>query len=450
MAERVRSPRVADAHAYLTALVDHEVSSVGISAGNIEGLSLEPARRVLEALGDPQTTYQVVHVTGTNGKGTVCRMVEAIVGATGLRVGAYLSPEGTVNERVRVDGRPLDDEALADAVESVRGAAKLLEIELTAFEAVTLTALVAFADAPVDVAVVEVGLLGRYDATNVVDGDVAVVTNVGGDHTDFAPGWRDKVASEKAGIIKACSIAVLGDVDDAVVGHFESEGPEQLVRLEHDFDCVENHLAVGGRRLEISTSRGSRFEVWLPLHGAHQGSNVAVAIEAAESVLNSQLSDEVIDVAFAELTIPGRLEVLGRAPLVVLDGAHNADAAATVGAALAEGFSVAGRRVAIVGMLRGRDPASFLAALHAEFALDLVVAVDLAPPRGAAADVIATAARSLGIAVVAARDIATAVARTIDDSDDDDLVLVTGSFRMIAPARISYRAIPDRRAYDHG
>ena len=181
-------PHVADALAWLRDLVDHEISSVGISAGHIDGLTLEPAQRALDALGRPDDGFRIVHVTGTNGKGSVCRMVEALVGAAGLRVGTYLSPEGTPNERIRIDGRPIDDVSLADAIGSVRGVADVLDLRLTAFEAITLAAIVAFGDAPVDVAVIEVGLLGRFDATNIIDGDVSVVTTIGGDHTDFAAG----------------------------------------------------------------------------------------------------------------------------------------------------------------------------------------------------------------------------------------------------------------------
>ncbi|MFN8050637.1 MAG: Mur ligase family protein [Acidimicrobiales bacterium] len=430
-----RDDDVVDALAYLTRLVDHEISSVGISAGNVDGLTLEPTTRVLDALGRPDQSYRIVHITGTNGKGSVARMVEALIATTGLRPGSYLSPEGTVNERIRIDGHPIDDASLADAVSSVRGVAGHLDVSLTAFEAVTLSALVAFADAPVDVAVVEVGLLGRYDATNVVDGDVAVVTSVGGDHTDFAPGWRDRVAGEKAGILKAASQAVLGDLDDDLIGHFTAEGPESLVRLDHDFAVVDDRVALGGRRAEITTSRGSRFEVFIPLHGSHQATNAAIAIEATESVLHGQLSAEVVDTAFASLSVPGRVELVRSEPVVIVDGAHNADAAAAVGATLSESFVTAGRRTAVLGMLAGRPPQRFIEALNDAFPLDLVVACTTPGPRGVASSEIAEAARQLGLAVVEADSVAAGVTRAIDVGDEGDLILVTGSFRVVDEAR---------------
>lgn len=432
-----------DSLAYLQHLVDHEISSVGISAGAIEGLSLEPAQRALDALGRPDQSYRIIHVTGTNGKGSVCRMAEALIAATGLRVGTYMSPEGTVNERIRIDGHPIDDESLADAVLSVRGVAELLELELTAFEAVTLAALVAFADAPVDVAIVEVGLLGRFDATNIVDGDVAVVTSVGADHTDFREGWLDRVASEKAGIIKARSQAVLGDIDDALVAHFVSEGPESLVRLGHEFACTDDRVALGGRIAVVATSRGSLHEVFVPLHGAHQSTNLAIALEAVESLLGTQLDPELAAAAIEQLVVAGRVEMVSSEPTVILDGAHNPDAARALGQAVTEGFTVSGRRIVVIGMLSGRDPASVLSALTAEFPVDLVVACAMAAPRGAGHEAIAAAADRAGLPTVTAASIADGVARALDLSDDADLILVTGSFRVIEDAR---RVVAARRS----
>jgi len=426
--------------AWLRDLVDHEISSVGVSAGQIEGLSLRSAATVLDALGRPDESYRIVHVTGTNGKGSVCRMVEALIMAAGLRCGTYLSPEGTVNERIRIDGRPIDDDALADAVSSVRGAADHLGELLTAFEAVTLAALVAFADAPVDVAVVEVGLLGRYDATNVVDGDVAVVTTVGGDHTDFAPGWRDRVASEKAGILKARSQAVIGSVGSDALAHFVAEGPESLVLLGRDFDAVDDRVALGGRRADVVTSRGSRFEVFVPLHGAHQADNAAVASEATESVLHARLDDDVVAAAFETLRIPGRVEMVSSEPVVVLDGSHNPDAGAALGRTLAESFVVSGRRVAVVGMLRGRDPHRYLAALNEEFPIDLLVAATLPAPRGLSATDLATAGERLGLPVVVAGSVGDAVTRAMREADEADLIVVSGSFRVVDDARAAVSA----------
>lgn len=438
--------RVADALAYLQRLVDHEISSVGISAGQVEGLSLDAPAAVLDVLGRPDRALRVVHITGTNGKGSVARMVESLVIASGLRAGTYLSPEGTVNERIRVDGAPLDDESLADAIISVRNAAELGGHRLTAFEAVTLTALVAFADAPVDVAVIEVGLLGRYDATNIVDADVAVITSIGGDHTDFSEGWLERVAAEKAGIIKEGSTVVLGHVADALMPIIEAEPSDAIVRIDRDFEVLDDRVAVGGRQLDVVTSRRSQITVHVPLHGAHQSANAAVAIEAAEAVLHVNLSDETVAAAFESLEVPGRIEVARIEPLVVLDGGHNPDAARALGAALSESFMVAGRRVAVLGMLAGRSPRRYLEALHAEFPLDLVIACSLEGERGADASSIAEAADELSIASLAAPSIEAGLRRALRDGDESDLIVVGGSFRVLEPARATLRSIA---ATDH-
>lgn len=429
----------ADALDYLRRLVDHELTSVGVSAGRIEGLSLGPLRSVMEALGEPQRAYRVVHVTGTNGKGSVCRMIERLVSELGLRVGTYMSPEGTVNERIRVDLAPIGDADLGDAVASVRGVAEHLDVELTAFEAVTASALVAFADAPVDVAVIEVGLLGRYDATNVVDADVAVLTNVGADHTDFIGDWRSRIASEKAGIVKPGSIAVLGTDASDVIAHVEAEGPLAVVAFGHNFELVDSRVAVGGRHVVIDTSSGGHHEVFVPIHGRAQEVNAAVAIEAVESLIGGALPAEIVEAAFAGLSLPGRIEVASTEPVTVLDGAHNPDAAASLGAALAESFMIAGRRTAVVGMLAGRDPVAFLRALHERFPIDLVVATPVEGVRGQSADAIVAAAERVGIAAISAPDLKAAVARARQDAEVDDLVLVTGSFRLVDPARAAVR-----------
>ena len=433
--------RVADALGYLQRLVDHEISSVGISAGQVEGLNLDAPAAVLDVLGRPDRALRIVHITGTNGKGSVARMVESLVIAAGLRAGTYLSPEGTVNERIRIDGEPLDDASLADAIITVRNAAELSGHALTAFEAVTLTALVAFADAPVDVAVIEVGLLGRYDATNIVDGDVAVITSIGGDHTDFAEGWLERVAAEKAGIIKEGSTVVLGHIADELMPIIEAEPHDAIVRIDRDFEVLDDRVAVGGRQLDVVTSRRSQITVHVPLHGAHQSANAAVAIKAAESVLHVNLSDETVAAAFESLVIPGRIEVARVEPLVVLDGGHNPDAAQSLGETLSESFMVSGRRVAVIGMLAGRSPRRYLDALNREFPLDLVIACSIDGERGADGSSIAEAADDLGIAVLVSPSIDAGLRRALRDGDESDLIVVAGSFRVLEPARSTLRSL---------
>ncbi|MEZ5320721.1 MAG: Mur ligase family protein [Microthrixaceae bacterium] len=313
--------------------------------------------------------------------------------------------------------------------------AEHLGLTLSAFEAVTLAALVAFADAPVDVAVVEVGLLGRYGATNVVDGDVAVITSIGGDHTDFSDGWRLRIAQEKAGIVKPASTAVLGPLEEELVVPVREARPRTLVRYGRDFVCRGDEVAVGGRRVEVVTSRGSEFDLTVPLHGSHQSVNVAIAVEAVESLFDSRLAPNVVDAAMDEVRAPGRIEVIAHQPLVVVDGAHNPDAAAALGETLAESFAVPGRRLGVVAMLQGRDPARFLAALQAAFPLDLLVAAALDGPRGLDAGEIAHAAEVQGIASIAVPTVDAAVRRVLEGAEEEDLVVITGSFRVLDVAR---------------
>lgn len=429
-----------DGTAYLDQLFDHEVSSAGISAGDVAGLNLDGVTAVADALGVGDSAVRIVHVTGTNGKGTVVRLVESLVAASGLRVGTYTSPEGTVNERIRIDCAPISEVELSDALSSVRGAAEVIGQQLTVFEAVTLAALVAFADAPVDVAIIEVGLLGRFDATNVVEADVAVITNVGGDHTDFADGWEERVAWEKAGIVEAGGVAVIGTLADRLIHFVEAEQPAVVVRLDTDFSCIENRLAVGGRALEVVTSQGTRIEAFVPLHGDHQGQNVAIAAEAAEMILGGTLDAEASSAALESVAAPGRIEVVATDPMVILDGAHNAEAAAALGDTLSEAFVCGGRRVLVMGALAGRDPQRFLGTLIEHFPFDAVVPVTIAGPRGLEASDIAAAAQAMNLAVLQGGNITDAVTSTLDRADVDDLIVVSGSFRLIDEARAAVAA----------
>ncbi|HMX65790.1 MAG TPA: hypothetical protein PKX25_09470, partial [Microthrixaceae bacterium] len=197
--------------AWLDSHLDHESSSAGIAAGQVDGLDLTAMSELMALLGDPQLDVPTIHVTGTNGKGSVTAMIVGLLQAHGLSVGSATSPHlERINERLRRDGEPIDDQTLSEVLDGIRSVEPLLSVRPSWFELVTAASLRWFAEAPVGVAVVEVGLLGRYDATNVVRSQVAVVTGVGGDHTDFAPGWELAVAGEKAGIIEPDAPAVLG------------------------------------------------------------------------------------------------------------------------------------------------------------------------------------------------------------------------------------------------
>jgi dihydrofolate synthase/folylpolyglutamate synthase len=404
-------------------------------AGRVEGLGLDRMRALARVLGDPQSTYPVIHLTGTNGKGSSARMISRLLRASGLRVGTYTSPHlERYNERIRVDDEDVDDEAFAEAIDEVARVEPLLDEAPSHFEVLTAAAFAHFADVAVDVAVVEVGLLGRYDATNIVEADVAAVTNVGRDHTDFTGDWRRRIAEEKAGIVKDASHLILGETDPALRAIFLAEQPAHVWQRGQDFGCNRNQLAVGGRMVALRTPYHTVDEVFMPLHGAHQGDNAAVALAAAEAFFGRALSDEVIHEAFAEVQVPGRFEVVRRNPLVVIDGAHNPDGAEAAGRVLAEEFTVDGRTTLVVGMLTERDPVAMLEGMGAG-RFDRVICCTPPSPRAVPSDELAEAVRGLGLRAEAAPAIATGLQWALAGADERDLVFVCGSLYLVGAAR---------------
>lgn len=404
-------------------------------AGRIEGLSLEPMRQLVAALGDPQSAYPVIHITGTNGKGSVARIVTRLLMAHGLQVGTYTSPHlQGYTERIRWNDEEVDQQAFADAIAAVAGVEELLDAAPSHFEALTAAGFHLFADVAVDAAVVEVGLLGRYDATNVVDADVAVVTNVGRDHTDLQGDWRWRIAEEKAGIIKRKSHLVLGETNPALEPAFLAEGPADVWKRGPHFGCDANELAVGGRLLDLRTPHHTLRELFLPLHGAHQGDNAAAALAAVEAFFGRPVDEDVAQAALGEVEVPGRFEVLQRQPLVLLDGAHNPDGAEAAGRVLAEEFSVDGRRTLVVGVLTGRDAAAMLEGVDAA-SFDRVVCCTPTSPRAMPADELAAIARGRGAFAEAAPSIEVGLQRALAGADPADLVFVTGSLYLVGAAR---------------
>ncbi len=404
-------------------------------AGRWEGLSLDRMQALVEVMGDPHRAYPVIHVTGTNGKGSSTAMITELLVARGLRVGSYTSPHlERINERIRLDGRPIDDPTFAAAIGAVGALEPLVEGRLSHFELLTAAAFGCFADEAVDVGVIEVGLLGRWDATNVVDAAVAVVTNVGRDHTDGSGDWRRAIAEEKAGIVKPGSTLVLGETAADLRAVFLDQGATEVFERGVHFGVSENRIAVGGRVVNLRGPYGSSHdEVFVALHGAHQGDNAALALAAVEAFFAGPIDDELVREAFAAVTVPGRFEVLHRQPLVIVDAAHNPDGARVAARTLAD-FDASRRRILVVGLLQGRDVAEMLTALEAHRA-EVVIACQPAWPRRIPADDIARTAAAMGIGVEVVRDVDDAVHRALALAAEDDVVLVTGSQYVIGPAR---------------
>ncbi|MFM8847737.1 MAG: bifunctional folylpolyglutamate synthase/dihydrofolate synthase [Actinomycetota bacterium] len=412
--------------------------------GRIESPSTEVITRLCALMGDPQHCAPVIHITGTNGKGSTAQMVTRLLMASGLRVGTYTSPHlERVNERFAIDGRAISDEEFAEQIAAVSDLEMLSGVRPGYFDICTAAAFRWFADEAVDVMVIEVGLLGRWDATNVVNAQVAVITNIGLDHTEIAGPTRADIAREKAGIIEPTSVVVCGETDPELVSIFAAEGGASLLVRGTDFEVDSNQLALGGRLVGLRTPTTIYPEVLVPLHGRHQADNAVVALTTVEAFFARPLPQDVIDEAMSAVSMPGRFEVMGHQPLVIIDGAHNPAGADVCAAVFFEDFDPAGRRVLVVGCLRGRDPDDMLAALRAD-EFDRVICCPAPSPRGLPVDEVVAAARRIGCDNA---ESATSVERAIDlalvDAGPDDAILITGSLYVVGAARTHLaRALP--------
>jgi dihydrofolate synthase/folylpolyglutamate synthase len=416
----------------------------------------ERMRRLVDVLGHPETSAPVIHITGTNGKTSTSRAVTALLMAKGLSVGTFTSPHlETINERITSNGEPIPDADLAAVLSDLAGLEPLIGPDrATWFELMTAAALRWFADRPVDVIVLEVGLGGRWDATNVADAAVAIITNIGLDHVELLGPTRADVAGEKAGIVKPGTTLVLGETDPDLLPIFAAEDPAVLIWAGRDYEVTRNDLAVGGRVLDLTTPLTSYDGVWLDLHGRHQVDNFAAALVAVEAFFDAAVETRLVREAAGSLRSPGRLEVMGRHPLVILDGAKNLEGARAAALAVTEELDVAAvtSRILVVGMLAGKDPAEMLHALDAESAR-LIVACPPPSPRAQSADALATAARSLvaaavergdlrpggGPQILEAETVADALDAALAAAGPDDLVLVTGSLYVVGAARTAWR-----------
>ncbi len=387
-------------------------------------------------LGNPESAYPVIHVTGTNGKGSTVAMLSCLLRARGLRVGTYTSPDlESLNERMAIAGEPIGDEALAEVLASVADAAEAMAGgPPSRFEILTAAALAWFCDEAVDAAVVEVGMGGRHDATNVVHGQVAVVTNVSLDHVEVMGPTTTEIAREKSGIVKPGSTVVLGDLDPGLLEVFRAAGEARCWIMGADFACESTRIAHGGRVLDLVTP-GARYpDIFLPLHGAHQGLNAACALAATEAFFDAPLHPDVVAEGFAAVTVPGRMEVLARHPLCILDGAHNPAGMRAAAATLAEEFAPVRRWVVVMGLLDGRDPAEMLGEL-ASVHVGNVIACAPATPRAARPRCLAAAGTALGIESEVAATVSLALERAEQLVASDEGIVVTGSLYLVGAAR---------------
>ena len=411
-----------------------------LSREGIDDSSLENMRSLLTSLGDPQLDFPVVHITGTNGKGSTSAIASNLFSAMGLKVGTYSSPHvSSITERIQIDTTPIGDDEFSDLVSHLALVKPSLNAAPSWFELMTAAAFRCFADSAVDVAVVEVGMLGRFDATNIADAKVAVITNVGFDHTDGSGDWRRKLAWEKAGIIKEDSILCLGETDEKLEELFLAESPQKIYRRNIDFECVENDLAVGGRQLSIRAMEAMYENIFLGQHGRHQGNNASIALAAAEAFLESELPEEVVTAAFADVNLPGRFEVLNSSPLFVLDGAHNPPGAVAAAQTLKNGFTHTGKKVLIVGMTEEKDAQWMLSSLEAE-QYDLVICTQAESPRSMPAKGLSNIARSMNHNVLTLPHPEDALEKAFEYAGEEDVILGSGSMYVVGALREAFES----------
>ncbi|MDF6021154.1 folylpolyglutamate synthase/dihydrofolate synthase family protein [Streptomyces sp. JH34] len=427
-------------------------------AGRWGETKLEPSvtriAALMDVLGEPQRAYPSIHITGTNGKTSTARMIEALLNALDLRTGRYTSPHvQSITERISLDGAPIDAERFIETYNDVKPYIEMVDAQqpyrLSFFEVLTGMAYAAFADAPVDVAVVEVGMGGTWDATNVIDATVAVVTPISLDHTDRLGSTPAEIAGEKSGIVKQDATVILAQqpVDAAQVMLKKAVEVDATVAREGmEFGIVSREIAVGGQLLTLRGLGGEYDNIFLPLYGAHQAHNAVVALAAVEAFFGigaeqaRSLDVEAVRKAFLSVLSPGRLEVVRSSPTVVLDAAHNPAGALAASEGISEAFSFS-RLIGVVGTSGDKDVRGLLEAFEPIFAE--IVVTQNSSPRAMDADALAAVAVEVfgneRVQVEPRLDDALEAAITLAEEEAEYAgagVLVTGSVITVGEARL--------------
>ena len=426
--------------------------------------SLERVEWALDLLGNPERAYRNIHITGTNGKTSTARMAERLLAATGMRTGRFTSPHlATIRERIALDGEPISEEGFIAAWEDVAPYIRMVDERSAAaggprmsfFEVLTVMALAVFADHPVDVAVIEVGMGGTWDCTNVVPGDVEVITPIGLDHAAWLGDTIEEVASNKAGIIKDGAMLITSVQPPAAQAIIAAAAAQHGVVWRRELDpeedpdeagagilsVLDRTLAVGGQMTTLRTTAAVYEDVFIPLHGDYQAHNALLALASAEALFGGRaLPAKIVEDGFASVASPGRMEVLRSSPTVIVDAGHNPHGLGALVPAVEEAFGFR-HLVAVVGVMADKDVEGILSVL--EPACDAVVCVPIDSPRALEAEDLAVVAREVFGAdrVDAADTLAGGIERavTLSEGFDDPLassgVLVVGSVVLVAEAR---------------
>ncbi|MCG5458032.1 bifunctional folylpolyglutamate synthase/dihydrofolate synthase [Micromonospora sp. PSH03] len=432
------------------AAVEAELNARGFTRMVFE---LDRIESLLDLLGSPQRAYPAIHLTGTNGKTSTARMIDSLLRAHGLHTGRYTSPHlETVRERISLDGEPVSEERFASVYREIKPLAELVDARsdepLTYFDMTTALAFATFADAPVDIAVVEVGLGGAEDATNVLQAGVCVITPIGLDHTEWLGDTLQDIALAKAGIIHPGATVISAAQEEEAAGPLLERCAEvgaTIAREGGEFGVLGRAVAVGGQVLTLQGLGGVYDDVFIPLHGAHQAQNAAMALAAVEAFLGAgarrQLDIEAVREGFASTSSPGRLERVRNAPTILLDGAHNPHGMKATVTALQEEFAFS-KLVAVIGVLADKDAEALLELL--EPVVDQVVVTRNSSPRAMPTEELAALAAEIfgDERVASAEEMPDAIELAVAMAEEDvpgELsgvgVLVTGSVVTVADAR---------------
>ena len=410
---------------------------------------LEPTARAAALLGDPQKLYRIIHVTGTNGKTSTTRMIERLLREHSLRTGRFTSPHLTkLNERIAVDGESISDEIMVEIWNDIEPILGLVDAELDAegelpltyFEALTLLAFAIFADAPVDVLVLEVGMGGEWDSTNVADGDVAVFTPIDLDHSDRLGNTVAEIAATKAGIIKPNAVVVSAAQESTALAELQSRTKaigERFASYGPNFEAFNVVPDGKGQRFSVRSLAGEYTDLFMPLYGEHQAQNAALAIAAVEAFLGNgerRILDDIVRVAFADASSPGRLQVVSREPLTIVDGAHNPHGVRSLVAALQTNFG-SPKAVGVIGVLADKNADEMLQILSSSF--DHVVITASKSERSLEQAELASLAEKYWpgeVTVSGGVTLAMQVAREFAAAENFEAIVITGSLSVVGEA----------------
>ena len=399
---------------------------------------LEPTRLAVELMGNPQHSYPVIHLTGTNGKTSTARIIERILREMGLKTGRVTSPHLiTFNERISLDGESVTDERFVENYEQNKPLLDIIdqrlaeqgEAPLTFFEAFTALSFQLFADAPIDVLVLEVGIGGEWDSTNVADGDVAVFTSIDLDHTKTLGDTVEEIAQTKAGIIKDKSVVVSSAQWESVEEIIKGRATQGANFAGQAFELIGAQPDGYGTRLSVRGIAGNYPDLWMPIIGEHQAENAATAIAAVEMFLGGRaIADEVLRSALADSLSPGRLQVVSKEPLIVLDGAHNPAGLRSLKRSLQWHFKPE-RTVGLVAMLADKDRDSAAAVLAETF--DELIVTEVEGPRALSASELAGALEEKGGNVVMVESSISGAYEKTSRLAGEDAMFVTGSLYLV-------------------